>query len=593
VPWARHAAGHTRAFDDEVCWLVAHSAKSTVCELLRIAWRTVGGIIDRVVTDAKAAHDPFSELRRIGIDEISYKKGHRYLTVVIDHDSGHLVWAGIGRDKATLRGFFDLLGEERSKEIEVVTADGASWIGDVVTERCPNATVCIDAFHVVAWATEALDEVRREVWNDARRAGMRAHAKELKGCRFALWKNPEDLTMNQQAKLSFVARTNSSLYRAYLLKEQLRVAIKTKGDLGLTMLDHWLSWAQRSRIAAFVELARKIRRHLPGIEELRELFCWRSTSPRRRVSSSTVARSAALSARRATFSARSATTSARRSCSSSATRDSAAQRGTNREHLSSTNALVGAVREKYSRCGEGDGAALSAEVDDLVAAERLRQRVSGPECLQLLATPTESTPPAVVGATVVIGDCFGGIQAFSASSGATRWSVRLSSPTQLANVTSPTYGGGNIFVSNGKRLFALDAEKGTIVWSHPEDDGLGNLVFVTDEGNIFAPAAAGPWQAYSTATGLKRPGFRLVIDGAESEAATGSRDVLFFPTVLGVLKAIDASTGRTLWTMSGSALPPVIAGIRDETSSAAVAGSVMVVFVGRSTGAFLELYGLP
>lgn len=266
VPWARHGAGHTRAFDDQVSWLVTHSAKSTVCELLRVAWRTVGSIVERVVTDARSAHDPFDGLVRIGIDEISYKKGHRYLTVVVDHGSGHLIWAGVGRDKATLQGFFDLLGTDRAAEIEVVTADGASWIGDVVKQACPNATVCIDAFHVVAWATDALDEVRREVWNEARRAGMRAHAKELKGCRFALWKNPEDLTARQEAKLSWIAKVNGKLYRAYLLKEQLRVAIRTKGDLGLSLLDDWLSWAARSRIASFVELSKKIRRHLPGIE---------------------------------------------------------------------------------------------------------------------------------------------------------------------------------------------------------------------------------------------------------------------------------------------------------------------------------------
>ena len=266
VPWARHGAGHTRAFDDQVSWLVTHTAKSTVCELMRVAWRSVGAIIDRVVTDASSPHDPFSELLRIGIDEISYKKRHRYLTVVIDHGSGRLIWAGVGREKATLSGFFDALGEDRSKQIEVVTADGASWIGDVVRERCPNATLCIDAFHVVSWATEALDAVRREVWNRARQQNMRAHAKELKGCRFALWKNPEDLTTRQQAKLAWVAKVNSKLYRAYLLKEQLRVAIRTKGDLGISLLEHWLSWAARSRIASFVELARKIRRHLPGIE---------------------------------------------------------------------------------------------------------------------------------------------------------------------------------------------------------------------------------------------------------------------------------------------------------------------------------------
>jgi transposase len=163
-------------------------------------------------------------------------------------------------------GFFDLLGEERCAQITLVSADGAEWIGDVVAERAKNATLCIDSFHVVSWATDALDEVRREVWNTARRSGMKGHAAELKGCRYALWKNPEDLTARQEAELAFIAKVNTRLYRAYLMKEQLRIAIRTKGVLSLTMLDAWLIWAARCRIPAFVELGRKIRRHLPGIE---------------------------------------------------------------------------------------------------------------------------------------------------------------------------------------------------------------------------------------------------------------------------------------------------------------------------------------
>lgn len=266
VPWARHGAGHTRDFDDQVAWLVTHTAKSTVCDLMRIAWRTVGSVIARVVADGRAAHDPFSGLRCIGIDEISYKRGHRYLTVVVDHDTGRLVWAAVGREKKTLRGFFDLLGAERAELITVVTADGAEWIADVVAERAKNAVLCIDSFHVVQWATQALDEVRREVWNEARRSGMRTQAKALKGCRYALWRNPEDLTERQEAKLAWIAKVNAKLYRAYLLKEQLRVAIDTKGIVSLTLLDTWLAWAQRCRIPAFVELARKVRKNLPGIE---------------------------------------------------------------------------------------------------------------------------------------------------------------------------------------------------------------------------------------------------------------------------------------------------------------------------------------
>lgn len=266
VPWARHDAGHTYDFDDQVAWLVTHAPKSTVAELMRIAWRSVGAIIARIVADGRAAHDPFSGLTRIGIDEISYKRGHRYLTVVVDHDTGRLVWAAVGRDKATLEGFFDLLGDERCAMIRVVTADGATWIDGVVKKRLKNAVLCIDSFHVCKWASDALDEVRREVWNQARNHGMRAHAKELKGCRFALWRNPEDLTAHQEAKLSWIARENAVLYRAYLLKEQLRLAIRTKGIVSLTMLDTWLAWAARSRIPAFVDLGRKVRRHLPGIE---------------------------------------------------------------------------------------------------------------------------------------------------------------------------------------------------------------------------------------------------------------------------------------------------------------------------------------
>ena len=94
VPWARHDARHTRAFDDQVAWLVTHTSKTAVVELMRVAWRTVGAIAARVVSDARAVRDPFDGLVRIGIDEISYRRGHQYLMVVVDHDSGP---AGVGQ----------------------------------------------------------------------------------------------------------------------------------------------------------------------------------------------------------------------------------------------------------------------------------------------------------------------------------------------------------------------------------------------------------------------------------------------------------------------------------------------------------------
>ena len=265
VPWARHGAGHTRFFDDQVAWLVTHTAKSTVCELMRIAWRTVGSIIDRVVADGRAAHDPFSGLTRIGIDEISYKRGHKYLTVVVDHDTGRLVWAAPGRDKVTLEQFFDLLGEGRSQLVKLVSADAAEWIATVVGERCPNATLCADAFHMVAWATKALDDVRREIWRAARRMGAPTLIARIKGCRYALLKNPEHLNDKQQAGLARVAQVNKTLYRAYLLKEQFRLVFQLRGKAAVRALDDWCAWARRCRIPAFVDLYYRVVRHRESI----------------------------------------------------------------------------------------------------------------------------------------------------------------------------------------------------------------------------------------------------------------------------------------------------------------------------------------
>jgi len=266
VPWARHGAGHTYAFDDTAAWLVTHCSKSAVRDLLRIAWRTVGSIVTRVVADAEATTDRFANLRRIGIDEISYKRGHKYLTVVVDHDTGVLLWAHPGRDMKTLEIFFDRLGAQRCAQITLVSADAAEWIANVVADRCPNAELCLDPFHIVAWATKALDEVRREVWNAARRSGQKTVARDLKNARYALWKTPGDLTERQAARLAVIAKTNAPLYRAYLLKEQLRQVFQLKGAEGIALLDAWLKWAWRCQLPPFVKLAGAIREHRAGID---------------------------------------------------------------------------------------------------------------------------------------------------------------------------------------------------------------------------------------------------------------------------------------------------------------------------------------
>jgi transposase len=257
VPWARHGAAHTRFFDDQVAWLAAACSKTAITSLMRISWRTVGHIIARVSAEKLAAADPLAGLSRIGIDEISYKRGHKYIVVVVDHDTGKLVWAAPGREAKTVHAFFDALGAARAASITHVSADGADWIAGVVAARAPQAILCADPFHVVSWATGALDEVRREVWRTARQDGAATpvrhlsrtirlssgDARDLKHARYALWKNPENLTSRQEAKLAWIEKTHPYLWRAYLLKEGLRLPFQLKGEEGKYALARWLSWA--------------------------------------------------------------------------------------------------------------------------------------------------------------------------------------------------------------------------------------------------------------------------------------------------------------------------------------------------------------
>jgi transposase len=184
----------------------------------------------------------------------------------LDLGTTFAVWAAPGRDRGTVEKFLDALGKERCAQIELVPCDMAESIASAVAERCPNATRCVDPFHVTQLATDALDEIRREVWNQARRLEHRQAAKDLKGARFALWKNPGRLTERQQLRLAQIQQTNKPLYRAYLISQQLRQIYRVPHEEATQLLDAWLAWARRSRLAPFVKLAKTITKQRPGIE---------------------------------------------------------------------------------------------------------------------------------------------------------------------------------------------------------------------------------------------------------------------------------------------------------------------------------------
>lgn len=266
VPWARHNARHTYEFDQQVAWLARYASRSTVAQLMRIAWETVGSIIGRVMADAIVVNDSrFDGVRRIGIDDVSYRRGHKYLVVVYNHDTGTLLWVGQDRKKTTLGTFFAMLGEERCKKIELVSADGADWIADMVGQNCPTAKLCMDPYHLVTWVNKAVDQVRGRL----RRAAERDNAKYLAGLysdsRWVLLKDPGRLNQAQQQTLAELTKINTPLFRAYLLKEQLRQILAHGGVERIRLFNLWLGWALRSRIPEMVDLARKMRRYSTDI----------------------------------------------------------------------------------------------------------------------------------------------------------------------------------------------------------------------------------------------------------------------------------------------------------------------------------------
>lgn len=264
VPWAGHGYWFTTEFEDMVGYLAQRCDKTTVSNLMRISWRTVGDIIGRVV-ERHGEDDPLTNLRFIGVDELSYRRNKEFITVVIDHQRKAVVWAHPGKNAETLKKFFHDLGGERCKQLEAVTIDMSGAYIKAVTEATPEAKVIFDRFHVQRLAHKALDEVRLD---EARKADSKEEKKAVKKTKTPLNKNPWNLTRFEKERLAQLQRDNKTLYRAYLLKESLLAVLdRRQVNVARVKLDEWISWAMRSRLAPFKKLAGTIRDHADGILE--------------------------------------------------------------------------------------------------------------------------------------------------------------------------------------------------------------------------------------------------------------------------------------------------------------------------------------
>ena len=261
VPWAEHAAWFTRDFEDMVTWMARQMAKTAIVELVQIAWRTVGKILCRTV-DRKLDSQRMDNLVEIGIDEVSYRGGHQYLSVVVDHRTGDVIWLGEGKSADAVLPFFDELGPERSAAIGAVTMDMGPAFIKAVQDKCPSAMIAFDPFHVVKLANAAVDQVRRE---EVRTRKGTVEGKAIKGTRWTLLKTPDSLLPEEKLRLADVARINQRLYRAYLFKEELRQLYHCAKDTAAEHFEACLAWASRSRIAPLVKLGKTLRKHRAGI----------------------------------------------------------------------------------------------------------------------------------------------------------------------------------------------------------------------------------------------------------------------------------------------------------------------------------------
>jgi transposase len=326
VPFARDGARFTRDFEDLVAWLMTKTDRTAVCRLVRIDWETVGRIIARVGEELLPA-DRLCDLFEISLDEVAWRKGHRYLTLVGDHRKGCVVWGTEGKGQAAADEFFAELDpppEEPSSEHAgqasswepvpaimipfgpcptVAAGDGipGGWLLDgteldprlvarasrltavsmdmtggyaaSVREHAPQAEIVIDNYHVVALATKALDEVRREHWNELRSAGAGDAAKAFKDARWSLLKNPEHLTDRQAQTLAALQTAGGKVPRAWAHKETVREIFKPRLSVAAVekLIDRLLARLSRSRLQPFVRLGRTIRKHREGILAARRL----------------------------------------------------------------------------------------------------------------------------------------------------------------------------------------------------------------------------------------------------------------------------------------------------------------------------------
>lgn len=260
IDFAEGKRRYLKALKRFVIDLCQFTAIEHVATLLAMGWDTVKDIYKGHLEE-RLAQRKLSDVRYLAVDEFAIRKGHSYMTVVMDLEEGAILYAAEGRDAQALVPFLERLKRSRAK-LEAVAIDMSQAYLNAVREVFPHVAIVHDAYHVVALANQALDDTRRDLYRDLQ-AGER---KVIKGSRFLLLRGGERLGEEPKKRLDELMAANEPLYTAYLLKEELRM-FWAMGDeqTATAVMDNWLAEARASGLKHFARLARTIEDHREGL----------------------------------------------------------------------------------------------------------------------------------------------------------------------------------------------------------------------------------------------------------------------------------------------------------------------------------------
>jgi transposase len=260
VPWGDGKHQLTRAYMLFLARWARRLSWTETAEVFHTSWEKVCDAVEYVVTWG-LEHRTLAPIRAIGVDEIQYAKGHKYLTLVyqIDANLTRLLWVGKERTVETFQGFFAMIGKDLTSKIEFVCSDMWKPYLRVIRETCSQALHILDRFHIVAKMNEALDDVRAA---ETRKLAQAGHEPLLKNSRWCVLKRKENLTSQQKFRLRDLLRYNLQTVRAYLLKEDFQQFWDYDSPTWAGMfLDFWCYQTMRSRIEPMKKIARMLRAH--------------------------------------------------------------------------------------------------------------------------------------------------------------------------------------------------------------------------------------------------------------------------------------------------------------------------------------------